>query len=439
MNRKIASLAIPNTLSNITVPLLGVVDTAIAGRLSEGEQAIGAIAIGAAIFNLIYWNCAFLRMGSSGVTAQAFGARRLAECGNILVRSLAISALLAIILLAIQRPLSEICFSLMFGSEQVEAMARSYFNIRIWAAPATISLYALYGWFIGMQNSRTPMLCSFLLNIVNIAVGLWLVFGSGFGIEGIAWATVAAQYSGVLFMGIVVAIGYRPIIKRIEWHRVLMLQPMLSFFNLNKNIFLRNLLLVAVYTFFTSASTSMGDNTLALNAILMHLFTLYSYMSDGMALAAESLVGRYIGAQSMTLLRRAVRSLTLWSACFSLLFVAIYIIGWREILAIFSDSAEIINLASDYIWWIILIPLFGCAPFLLDGILIGATDSKTMRNAMLLSTTTFFVTYFATYSIMGNNALWLSFTTFLIARGGYILLLTRGLRSVYSCVESKIP
>lgn len=431
MNRKIAALAIPNTLSNITVPLLGVVDTAIAGRLGEGEQAIGAIAIGAAIFNLIYWNCAFLRMGSSGVTAQAFGARRLAECANILIRSLAISGVLAIVLLAIQHPLSELSFSLMFGSDEVETMARSYFDIRIWAAPATISLYALYGWFVGMQNSRTPMFCSFLLNIVNIVVGVWLVFGYGCGIEGIAWATVAAQYSGLLFMFAVILLRYRTIIKRIEWRKVLMVQPMLSFFNLNKDIFLRNILLVAVYTFFTSASTSMGDNILALNAILMHLFTLYSYMSDGMALAAESLVGRYIGARSVTLLRQAVKSLTLWSICFSLLFVALYIFGWRGILGIFSDSAEIIDLASDYIWWLIMIPLFGCAPFLLDGILIGATDSKTMRNAMMLSTATFFATYFATYRAMENDALWLSFTIFLIARGLYILLLTRGLSSLY--------
>ncbi len=433
MNKKIAALVIPNILSNITVPLLGIVDTAIAGRLSNG--AIGAIAIGSTIFNLIYWNCAFLRMGSSGVTAQALGARRLSECGNILVRAMVVSLVLAVVLLTVRSPLSNLSFSLMFGSDDVESMARIYYDVRIWAAPATISLYALYGWFIGMQNSRTPMICSLLLNVVNISAGIWLVFGLGWEIEGIAWATVAAQYSGMIFMLSVVAIKYQRIVMSIEWSKVVRLDPMLQFFNLNKDIFIRNLGVITVYTLFTSASSQLGDNTLALNAMLMHLFTLYSYMSDGMALAAESLVGRYIGARNVTSLRRAMRLLTLWSICFSLIFVAIYGVGWGEILRIFTSSQEIIDSARGYVWWLILIPLFGCTPFLLDGILIGATDSKTMRNAMILSTLTFLATYYATRNSMGNNAIWLAFTIFLIARGGYILLLTRGLRSIIDSVR----
>ena len=214
MNKKIAALVIPNIISNITVPLLGVVDTAIAGRLSNGEQAIGAISIGATIFNLIYWNCAFLRMGSSGVTAQALGARKLEECGNILVRAVIIALILSATLLLLQNPISKLSFAIMFGSDTVESIAIRYFDIRIWAAPATVSLYAIQGWFIGMQNSKTPMICSFILNIINIVAGVVLVFQFGMGIEGVAYATVAAQYSGLLFMLLVLAAKYSRILKR---------------------------------------------------------------------------------------------------------------------------------------------------------------------------------------------------------------------------------
>lgn len=433
MNRRILKLAIPNVISNITIPLLGMVDIAIAGRLSGSTDAsIGAIAIGAAIFDFLYWNCAFIRMGTSGLTAQAYGARDFRECANVLMRSVVAALVLAMLLLLFQRWVGAFSLSIMHGSDTVQQMAERYFFVRIWAAPATISLYAIHGWFIGMQNSRTPMVVAILMNIVNVAVSLLLVYRYDMSIEGIAWGTVAAQYSGLILSWGLWAIHYKRFVRYISLRECLHLGPLLHFLNVNKDIFLRTACVVAVYTFFTSASSGMGDTTLAINTLLMQLFTLFSYMSDGLAYAAESLVGKFVGAANYTSLRRCITNLFYWGLGIALVYNLIYILFWRDILSIFTTSTAIIEGAGSYIVWIVLIPLLGFAPFLMDGILIGATRTKILRNTVFVAMICFFATYYTFVGAMGNNALWLAFIVFLIARAVFQYLFSDRLRILYS-------
>lgn len=296
MNRRILRLAIPNIISNITIPLLGMVDTAIAGRLGDGAAAIGAIGIGTTIFNMIYWTCGFLRMGTSGITAQAYGARNLRECTDILVRSMSVAIVLALLLVLLRNPVGRFSLGLMQGSEGARALAAEYFFARIWAAPASISLFAIHGWFIGMQNSKTPMVVSIISNVVNVVFSALFVFRFDMGIAGVAWGTVVAQYTGVAVSWIFWGVYYGRLAKYADLRRSIRLKPMTQFFHINKDIFLRTLCLVTAYTFFTAASSRFGDTVLATNTLLMQLFTLFSYMSDGFAYAAESLAGKYIGA-----------------------------------------------------------------------------------------------------------------------------------------------
>lgn len=428
MNRRILRLAIPNIISNITIPLLGMVDIAIAGRLGE-DSAIGAIAIGTTIFNMIYWACGFLRMGTSGITAQAYGARDLHECTKILVRSLFVAVILAVILVIFRLPIGRVSLDMMSGSDRVQSLAGEYFFARIWAAPASLSLFAIHGWFIGMQNSKTPMVVSVISNIVNLCLGLLFVFRYDMGIAGIAWATVIAQYSGLAASVVFWFLFYGRLRKYIDIKASIRLKPMMRFFNINKDIFLRTLCLVTAYTFFTAASSRFGDTVLATNALLMQLFTLFSYMSDGFAYAAESLTGKYIGAKNINALKESIRKLLYWSAGLSMLYIITYLIGWRGILSIFSSSETIIEAASQYIGWIIAIPVVGFLPFLVDGILLGATQTKLLRNTMFFAIAIYFAVFYSTVNLLGNNAVWLAFITFIAARGVLLLFATHNLNA----------
>lgn len=430
MNRRILRLAIPNIISNITIPLLGMVNTAMAGHIGD-EAMIGAVAVGVAIFNFVYWNCGFIRMGTSGMTAQAFGARDLRECANLLVRSMAVSLGLAMLLLLFQLPIGRFAFGIMQSDDGLKAMIGEYFFTRIWAAPATVSLYSIHGWFIGMQNSRTPMWVSIIMNLVNIGISLWLVWGLGMGVKGIALGTVVAQYSGALLSWVLWWRFYRRFAKYVNWREAMRLKPLMRFFNVNKDIFLRSFCNVCVYTFFTFASTGLGDTLLATNTILIQLFTFYSYMSDGFGYAAEAITGRFTGARNFAALRHAVRNMFWWCAGIAVLCVAGYGAFWEQIIGIFTDSPRILACAGEYIVWIMLVPLVAFAPFLMDGILIGATRTKILRNSMFLSTLIFFGLYFSLRGTMGNDALWLSFVVFIISRGVSQFLLSDRLRIIY--------
>ncbi|MDR1097393.1 MAG: MATE family efflux transporter [Tannerella sp.] len=416
INRAILRLSIPNMISNMVIPLLGMVDTAIAGRIG-GDLNIAALSVGTTIFNFIYWNCSFLRMGTSGITAQAYGAGRKKECAGTLVRSVWLALAIAFLLLIFQEPVGRFSLYVMQGSDQVRTPAAEYLFARIWAVPASITLFAIQGWFIGMQDAKTPMMIAIMAVIINAVFSLYFAFCLDMGIAGIAWGSVVAQYSSLLITCILWFAKYREYLGYFDIKESFSLQPVIRFLHINKDIFIRSACVVVVYTFFTAASARFGDTILATNALLMQLFTLFSYMSDGFAYAAESLSGRFVGERNGRLLKRFINKLLFWAIATALLSVLIYLFSWREILLIFSPSEEILDSAGKFIGWIIAVPLAGCIPFMIDGIMIGATKTKLLRNTVFISTILFFTSFYALLPLLGNTALWTAFLIFLLSRG----------------------
>ncbi|MBQ9587183.1 MAG: MATE family efflux transporter [Bacteroidales bacterium] len=427
MNKRILQLALPNIITNITVPLLGMVDTAIVGHISEGH--LGAIAIGTQIFNLIYWNFGFLRMGTSGFTAQAYGARRLDEAVRVFLRAITIALAIALLLLCLQHPIALLSKAIFNGSNNVITLALSYFFIRIWAAPATLGLYAIKGWFIGMQNSRLPMWMAIFINLVNIGCSLLFVLVLGWDIKGVALGTVIAQYSGLTVGLFFVAQRYGKLFRKhlsIDFVRqTLRWEEMKHFFRINGDIFLRTVCLAAVFTFITSESGRISDNILAVDNLIMLFFTLFSYIMDGFAYAGEALVGRYIGARDLRQLKSAVRHIMVWGLALTLVFTLLYALCGEWFLRLFSDKENIIEAARPYLFWSLIIPVCGFAAFLYDGIFVGATASRTMRNAMFMATGAFFAAYYGLRALYDaplgefawNNILWAAFMIYLLARG----------------------
>lgn len=433
-NREILRLAIPNIISNITVPLMGIVSTAIAGHWDSEHSAavIGALAIGVSIFNFIYWNCSFVRMGTSGLTAQAYGAGNHAECSRMLVRAVVVAGALGVIICALQLPLGKAALWMMNGNE----MVHDYFYARIWAVPAGIMLFGLNGWFTGMQNAVIPMCVAVTVNVIHLACSFAFAFGLDLGIVGIAYASVVAQWSGVTLATILLFVFFRHQLVRVSWREVLDRSMLIRFFSINGNIIIRTFCIVVVYTFFTAISSRMDEEILAVNTLLMQLFTLFSYMSDGFAYAAEALTGRFTGARDAHSLRLYIRRCVLWSIGIAVLFVSIYVIWWRDLLGIFVDAnqqnaAELINLAGEYIGWIIIIPLAGSVPFLIDGIMVGATQTRIMRNTMLVATVAFFGIFYGMQPLIGNNALWLAFISFMVLRGIFQYAATHRLELIF--------
>lgn len=418
MNKQILRLAIPNIITNITVPLLGMVDTAIVGHLNNGDgiDYIGAIAVGTMIFNIIYWNFGFLRMGTSGFTAQAYGSKDVQEQANILLRASFIAIAAAFLLIVFQKPIGKLSLMLIEDKNSVGALALSYFSIRIWAAPATLGMYALKGWFIGMQDSKNPMWISIIINILNIAFSFILVFYCNMSIKGVALGTVIAQYGGLITTIIIWRKKYGNITKYFNLKKALSLEKMKLFFKVNSDIFLRTLCLIIVTSYFTIASTKMPYPTLAMNTLLMQFFTLFSYFMDGFAYAAESLCGKAKGENNYNLLKNYVKRFLLWGSAISILFIIIYAIFGENILMIFTDNKDVLEYSKKFLYWILLIPITGFIAFLYDGILIGLTESVIMRNAIFISTLLFFLIYFTLTPLIGNNALWLAFLIYLSGR-----------------------
>lgn len=425
MNRKILRLAVPNIISNITIPLVGMVDLAIVGILGSVDM-LAAIAIGTTIFNMLYWNFGFLRMGTSGLTAQAYGGRDFRQVQRVLMRSIVVSLFIAILILLFQEPLVRAIMLFMDSSPVVESLALDYFYIRVWAAPATLALYAFKGWFIGMQNSKTPMWIAILINVVNVVASLFCAFTLEMGLSGVALGTTIAQWSGLgVAVWCVVRYYGRVLDSRSLFEGVFDGRELGRFFKLNGDIFIRTLCLVAVFTYFTKAGSSMGTVTLAANTLLLQLFTLFSYFMDGFAYAGESLTGRYTGSASSVMLRRSVTAIFRVGAMVAVGFMLLYLFAGRYILMVFSPPAEVMAEAEAYIWLVAAVPLVGFGAFLMDGILVGMTRSAIMRNSMLVATALFFGLYFTLVDWLGNTALWLSFLLYLLARSALQLLFAR--------------
>lgn len=415
-DRQILHIALPSIVSNITVPLLGLIDVSIVGHLGAASY-IGAIAVGGMLFNMIYWLFGFLRMGTGGLTAQAYGRHDLQEVTRILLRSLSISLLLALALLLLQYPIRNIAFMCMDTSEEVRQLATLYFHICIWGAPATLGLYGFTGWYIGMQNSRFPMFIAITQNIVNIAASLFFVFVLKMKVEGVALGTLVAQYAGLGMACLLWLAYYRPLRKYLLQKALFDRTEMKRFFQVNRDIFIRTLCLIAVTVFFTSTGAAYGDVVLAVNALLMQLFTLFSYFMDGFAYAGEALTGKYIGAKDNQSLRLTIRHLFKWGIALSLLFTLLYGAGGKSFLGLLTNDTSVISASEEYIYWVLAIPLAGFSAFLLDGICIGATATHLMLRSMLVASASFFLLYYGLHDTLGNHALWMAFIVYLALRG----------------------
>lgn len=415
-DQQILHIALPSIVSNITVPLLGLIDVSIVGHLGAASY-IGAIAVGGMLFNMIYWLFGFLRMGTGGLTAQAYGRHDLQEVTRILLRSLSISLLLALALLLLQYPIRNIAFMCMDTSEEVRQLATLYFHICIWGAPATLGLYGFTGWYIGMQNSRFPMFIAITQNIVNIAASLFFVFVLKMKVEGVALGTLVAQYAGLGMACLLWLAYYRPLRKYLLQKALFDRTEMKRFFQVNRDIFIRTLCLIAVTVFFTSTGAAYGDVVLAVNALLMQLFTLFSYFMDGFAYAGEALTGKYIGAKDNQSLRLTIRHLFKWGIALSLLFTLLYGAGGKSFLGLLTNDTSVISASEEYIYWVLAIPLAGFSAFLLDGICIGATATHLMLRSMLVASASFFLLYYGLHDTLGNHALWMAFIVYLSLRG----------------------
>lgn len=419
LDKDILQIAVPSIVSNVTVPLLGLVDTAITGHLG-GAVYIAAIAVGTSIFSLCYWIFSFLRMGTGGLTAQAFGRKSWDGCRECLRKSMTIAILVGFAIILLQSPIVESAILLMDTTADVEHYARVYFNILVWGAPANLALSAMNGWFIGMQDAKSPMAIAVGQNVLNIVVSTALVFGLGWKVEGVATGTLIAQWSGFMAAAAFVIAHYKRHNAETKTTDSVEALPhstlsWAQFFSVNKDIFLRTVCLVAVMFSFTAFGARQGDTTLAVNALLMQLFLLVSYIMDGFAYAGEALGGKLLGAQDITSFQSLIKRLFLWGGGGAILFAMFFCLCGNFLVALLTDNPEVRNTASQYLWATQLIPFISIGAFIYDGLFIGTTSTREMLVSIAIATSAYFAIALLT---SGNHALWIAFLTYLGLRGG---------------------
>lgn len=416
-HRRLWRLATPMILSNLAIPLLGAVDTAVMGHLPDPAY-LGAVAVGALIFSTLYNGFNFLRMGTTGLTAQAFGAKHADELRAILGRAFLIGGAVALLVVTLQWPIAWAAFTLVDPSAEVSALGREYFFIRVWSAPAALGNIALIGWFIGMQNTRAPMTLLLVVNGVNIVLDLVFVLGLEMAVAGVAWATVIADYLGFA-LGLAIA---HTMLRRIggDWRLSLVLAPvpLRRFVSVNRDIFVRTLSVIFAFAYFTALSARQGDVVLAANAALMNFIVFINYGLDGFAFAAEALTGRALGERSEASLRRAVRVSLVWSALTALLTAAIYGGLGGPIIRVLTDLPAVRETAYAYLPWVIAMPVVGVWAIFLDGVFTGTTRTIEMRNTMLLAVALFVPAATLLPGAIGNHGLWLAMTLLYLVRSG---------------------
>lgn len=416
LNRRILHIAVPAIVSNITVPLLGLVDVSIVGHLGSAAY-IGAIAVGGMIFNVMYWLFNFLRMGTGGMTSQAFGRRDFTESIRLLARSLGVALAVALLLILLQLPLRSLALDIMQPTERVRQYAETYFDILIWGAPAMLGLYSFTGWFIGMQNSRVPMAIAITQNVVNVAASLFFVFVLGMKVEGVALGTLVAQYSGIAMAVVMWLSSYGRLRRYFNGENLFAWRAVKGFLAVNRDIFLRTLCMICVMLFFTSAGSWQGETVLAVNTLLMQFYMIFSYVMDGFAYAGEAISGKRYGAANWKGLDDTVRHLFLWGGAMTILFTLLYITGGKAFLALLTDNAAVVAAAREYTAWAMLIPACGVAAFIWDGVFIGCTNTRGMLQSMAVAAITFFAVYFSLRHAMANHGLWLAFIAYMAMRG----------------------
>ena len=403
-------------LSNVSVPLVGMVDTGVTGHLEDASY-LGAVAVGATIFGFLYMGVNFLRMGTTGMAAQRFGADDFdglrVALGQALIAALAIAA----VLLLLQAPIGKIALSLIGADAKVAGFADQYFSIRIWSAPATLANFALIGWFLGLQNARVPLIIVLAINTTNIVLDLVLVNLAGMKVDGVALASVVAEFTGL-------AVGLGFVVRELRTHeghwiisKLTTFREYSAFFAVNGNLFVRTMALMFTFAFITAQGARQGGLILAANAILMNLQHLLSFALDGFAHAAEALVGKAVGEGNREALKRSVALALRWSLIVAVGFSVFFALSGTSIIAILTDLSDIRVTTARYLPWLILSPLVAVWSYLYDGVFVGATLAKEMRNIMLISTFVVFVPAWYALQFLGNHGLWLSFMLFMASRG----------------------
>ena len=425
MHKEILSLAIPSIVTNITVPLLGLVDVAIVGHMGDASY-IGAIAVGTMMMNVICWLFGFLRMGTSGMTSQAYGRGDSKEAATILFQAIALGAAIGILFVLFQPLLLRLFLFFMRPSDEIRAFASVYFHVCVFGLPAALVMYGLTGWFIGMQDTRTPMTVSIFQNIVNIMTSLLLVYLFGMKVEGVALGTLTAQYSGLLLALYILRRKYAShyqllfsqfTLKPGDYSSFSYKHTLNRFFRVNRDIFLRTLFLVAVNAAFTSVGSRQGDVILAVNTLLFQFFTLYSYIMDGFAYAGEAICGKYYGAGNAPSFHACIRRLFAWGVIMTVVYTAAYYFGANDILHVLSNEQTVIEASEPYLLWVALIPVAGMGAFIWDGVFIGITDSRGMLLSCFVAAIVFAIMLSLFFTTMGNHALWLALLSYLLARG----------------------
>ena len=416
MNRRILRLAIPFIISNITVPLLGTIDTALMGHLGSAAH-LGAIGLASSIFSFLYWNFSFLRMSMAGMAAQAYGSGNKQELTHLLFRSSLLAIGGAALLIIFQLPIAKLAFWLSKGDPEVEQYALEYFFIRIYAAPATIVMYSIIGWMIGMQNAKAPMLISIMINVVNIGLSAFFVIALEMKSQGVAWGTVIAQYAGLIMALVILRLRYGAYLRPAGISILFRGSAFVNFFRVNRDVFIRTFFVIFTLTFYNFASAQQGKTILGVNVIFLQLLYTFSFFIDGFANAAEALIGKYIGEYNRVSFRKAVRALFRWGAGLGFSFTLAYLILFEFLVKLFTKDAGILNLAGEFSIWIMLLPVVSFTAFVWDGIYLGATATREQRNATLFAAAVFFLIYFGLRESLGNHALLIGQLVFFALRG----------------------
>ena len=429
INRRILGLALPSILANITVPFVGIVDLAIAGHLGDAAT-IGGIAIGTMLFDLLYWNVGFLRVGTGGITAQAYGRRDWKCAADTFVQGIATSMAISFFCLLIQWLYVSVAFLVLDCSPEAAAVAKEYFFIRIWAVPATMSLFVFKGWFIGMQNTVYSMITDIWVNVVNMAASWFLAFHTPLGLKGVAVGTLIAQWTGAALAAWLVARKYRKVVSQADLREAVRWRHIRAFFRINVDLFIRSFSMLVVYNGFTIIATYYGDTQLAVSTVMMKMLLFYSYFVDGFAYAGEALTGRFIGEQDAPLLKKTVRWLFVWCFAIAAVSTLAYAVFPQTMIRLITDDASVIEGCGPYLFWLILMPVVSCIAFTWDGIYIGATASRALRNCTIGSALAFLAAYFLCAPRFGVQSIYIAYFVHLLWRSLYQTVFAR--RHVFS-------
>ena len=419
-HRQVWQLALPMIIANISTPLLGLVDTAVMGHL-DNANFLAAVAISGLIFNFLFWGFGFLRMGTSGISAQAFGANDSLELKAVLFRAILLALSISLFILISQQAIATFSFYLINSHDSIELLAKQYFYIRIWSAPATLCQYVILGWFLGHQNTKSPLFIVLTTNLCNISLDLLFVVQYGMHTEGVALASVLAEYTG-LIVAVLLLIKNMPHCSRsLSWSSLFQLDKITAMLLINSHLFVRTLCLIFTFSFFTVQGEKFGSAILAANAVLMNFQTFMAYALDGFAHAAEALTGRALGAKNKVLFQQSIKTTGLWSLLLAILFTLLFYYAGKNIINALTHLSVVREHAYEYLPWLIILPLISFASFLMDGVFIGATLSRQMRDGILFSLFIVFLPVWHYAQPMGNHGLWLALTLFMLTRSVIML------------------